>query len=406
MTLPTETERADGRAPLVFLVFLALMTSVVALTIDAVLPALDAMDRDLGFARENDRQRIVLVVFLGLGLAQLVFGPLSDAIGRKPAALAGWAIFLVGSLVCLAASSPAMLILGRLLQGLGTGAPRIIAMAIVRDLYEGRPMARILSLVMMIFMIVPMLAPLLGQGIEAVAGWRAIFGLYLAMGAVAALWYLLGVPETLAAEARRPLRPGPLLGAVAEVVGNRIAMCYALAAVCIFSPFLTYLATAQQVFEEVYGLGSRFPLAFGALAGAFMAASYLNSRLVMRLGMRRLSLIALTGLVAVSVLALGLALAAPGGVPGFWTYMAVMAPIFFAIAVTFANFNALALQPLGHIAGTGAAVVMAVSTLGAGAVALPIAAAFDGSLVPIFAGFLGLGLVGLGLMWLAERGRG
>jgi len=406
MTLPSPAERAAGSAPLGLLVFLALMTSVVALTIDAVLPALDAISADLGFADPNDRQLAVLLVFAGMGASQLVFGTLADCIGRKPAALAGWAVYLAGALACVLATTPAGFFAGRFLQGIGAGGPRIIAMAIVRDLYDGRPMARILSLVMTIFMAVPLLAPAIGQGIEALGGWRAIFGLYLGLAGIASVWYFLGVPETLAPEHRRPLSLRPVAAAIGEVLRTRVALCYTLGAVCVFGPFGTFIAMAQQILEELYGLGQAFPLAFAGLAFAFMLSSFANGRLVLRLGMRRMAAMALALLIGASGSALlAIFVGWPSGVLPLPMFLGLMAAIFVAAAILFANFNALALQPLGHIAGTAAAVVMSATSLGAAAIAWQIAGSFEGSLTPMFAGFLALGLGALGAMVAAERVR-
>lgn len=405
-TLPTETDRRDGRAPLGFLVFLAMMTSVIALTIDAVLPAFDSISTDLGFADANDRQLIVMIVFAGMGISQPVFGPLADSIGRKRAALLGWGIFVFGTLVAMFAASPEMMFAGRFLQGVGAGGPRIIAAAIARDLYEGRAMARILSLIMTIFMLVPMFAPLIGQWVEAISGWRGIFGLYLTMALLAAGWYLLGVPETLNPAQRRPLSFHAVLQSYREVLSNRVAMCYTFSAICVFGPFVVYLATAQQVLEELYGLGPLFPWAFGALAFAFAVASMFNSRLVMRFGMRRLSLLALIQMIAVAALSVGLIqLSDRPGVPPLWLYLTLMSLMFFAIAVLFANFNALALQPLGHIAGTASGAIMSLSTVGSVPVGYAISSSFEGSLTPMFAAFALLGVLGLVAMWIAERGR-
>jgi DHA1 family bicyclomycin/chloramphenicol resistance-like MFS transporter len=265
-------------------------------------------------------------------------------------------------------------------------------------------MARILSLVMTIFMLIPMVAPLVGQGIEALAGWRAIFGLYLALAVISGVWYALGVPETLSDQHRRPLSFVPVRDALVEVVTTRSSMLYTASAVCVFGPFVVYLAIAQQVLEEVYGLGPLFPWAFGALAFAFAAASFTNSRLVLRYGMRRLSLTGMIVLVGTSALAVVLTRFTPvGGVPPLWLFMGLMAVIFFCIAVLFANFNALALQPLPHVAGTGSAVVMSLATLGAAPVGVLISATYDGSLAPMFTGFLGLGVTGLICITLAER---
>ncbi|MDT8344058.1 MAG: MFS transporter [Thermohalobaculum sp.] len=402
MTLPDQTARTEGRAPLGLIAFLALMTSVVAMTIDAVLPALDAMAADLAFAHANDRQLVIMLVFAGLGLAQLVFGPLADAVGRKRATLIGWAIYLIGTAMGLAATSPEMLLAGRFLQGVGAGGPRVVAVAIVRDLYSGRPMARVLSMVMTVFMLVPMLAPLLGQGIEALAGWRAIFGLYLALALVSAGWYLALVPETLDPARRRAFRPRVLAAAFREVVTTRQTVIAILAIIAVFGSFVSYLATAQQVMEELYGLGPLFPLAFSGLALVFAAGSVLNGRLVMRIGMQRLARRALWAMTAAALAGTALAWA-HAGVPPFWGFMAVLGPIFVCVAVLFANLNALAIQPLGHIAGTASSVILAGSTLGAAGIGAIIAQSYDGSVTPLFAGFAGLGLAGACLMTFGGR---
>jgi DHA1 family bicyclomycin/chloramphenicol resistance-like MFS transporter len=406
MTIPTPTERTEGRASPAFLIFLALMTSVVAMTIDAVLPALDAISDELAFTGENDRQLIVMLVFVGMGASQVVYGPLSDGIGRKRTAMLGWVVFIIGTLLAMFAVTPTMMFAGRLLQGLGAGGPRTVAMAVVRDLYEGRPMARILSLVMTIFMLVPMLAPIIGQWAEMLGGWRAIFGLYLAMALVSGGWYLFGVPETLPPAKRRPLSPRPVLAAFAEVLGTRSTMFYTFAASMVFGAFVVYLATAQQVLEEGYALGPLFPWAFGALALAFTLASFTNSKLVMRFGMRRLSIVALVQMIAVSAVAALLSWSGGnGGVPPLWLFMVLMSLIFFSVAILFANLNALALEPLGHLAGTAASVVNTVATLGAVPVGYLVSHSYDGSVVPLFIGFAVLGLGALGFMMLAERVR-
>lgn len=403
MTLPTPAERAEGRASLAFLVFLALMTSVVAMTIDAVLPALDAIDAELGFAEPNDRQLIVLMVFIGMGASQVVYGPLADSIGRKRTAMLGWGVFVAGTLIAMFAATPLALLAGRLLQGLGAGGPRIVAMAVVRDLYEGRPMARILSLVMTVFMLVPMFAPLIGQWAEMLGGWRAIFGLYLAMALVSGGWYVLGVPETLDPAARRPLTPRPVIAAFREVLGTGSTMLYTAAAMLVFGAFAVYLATAQQVLEEGYALGRRFPYAFGALALAFALAAIGNSRLVMRVGMRPLVRLALGQMIVVGGAAA--LITAGDGLPPLWLFMGLMALIFFSVAVLFPNLNALALEPLGHIAGTAASVVNTVAMLGGVAVGSVIARAYDGSVGPLFLGFAVLGAGALAMVTLAERVR-
>lgn len=405
-TLPSAAERAEGRASVAFLIFLALMTSVVAMTIDAVLPALDGISNELGFATANERQLIVMLVFLGMGTGQVVYGSLSDSIGRKRTALLGWAVFILGTLLAMFAVTPEMMFAGRFLQGFGAGGPRVVAMTVVRDLYEGRAMARILSLVMTVFMLVPMFAPIIGQWTETLGGWRAIFGLYLVLALGSGGWYLVGVPETLDPAARRPLRLRPVLAAFAEVLSTRSTMLYTFSAALVFGAFVVYLSTAQQVLEEGYRLGPLFPWAFGALALAFACASFVNSRLVVRLGMRRISLFALILMIAVSAVAtLITRLGTEDGLPPFWLFMVLMGLIFFSVAVLFANFNALALQPLGHLAGTASSVVNTFAMLGALPVGYAIAQGYDGSVAPLFTGFAVLGLGALIFMALAERVR-
>ncbi|MGF1447578.1 MAG: MFS transporter [Pikeienuella sp.] len=402
MTLPSLDDRRRGRAPPRLLGLLSLMTAVVAMTIDALLPALDAIATDLAFHHPNDRQWLIMAVLAGLGLGQPLFGILADALGRKPVVALGWAIYLAGTGLCLAAEGQATMLAGRALQGLGAAGPRVVAVVILRDLYEGRPMARMLSLVMTIFIAVPVLAPLLGQGIEDLGGWRAIFWAYLAMALGAALWYLATVPETLAPEARRPLSFRPLLRALAEIFATRSTMLHTAAAVCVFVPFLTYLATAQQVLEELYGLGTLFPFAFAGLALAFAAGSFLNSRLVMAFGMRRPSFAAALGLVTVG--AVGTAIDATlAGLPSLWLFLGLMATAFLGITALFANLQALALQPLGHLAGTASAVVMSLTTLGATAGAAFVASRFDGSVGPLFWSMLGGGASGTVFIALAAR---
>src|SRR5690625_4562106 len=283
--LPDEKARAEGRAPLPLLVFLALMTSVSSLTIDAILPALDSISRDLGFREPTDQQLIVLAVFAGLGLGQPIFGPLSDAIGRRKAAMLGWAVYVLGTAIAVLAPNLGWIVAGRVVQGFGAAGPRVVATAIARDIYEGRAMARIISLVMTVFMLVPMFAPLLGQGLQAMAGWRAIFGLYLGMAILSGAWHLF-VPETLPVEHRRPLHLGPLLRAFVEVLRTPPTMLYTAGTGMIFASFAAFLAASQQVYEHIYGLGHLFPLVFAAMGLVFAAAQYLNGILVMRVGMR------------------------------------------------------------------------------------------------------------------------
>ncbi|TQV78942.1 multidrug effflux MFS transporter [Exilibacterium tricleocarpae] len=383
---------------------MALLTSLVALSIDAMLPALPEIGRDLLAGDVNNNQLVVSVLFFGLALGLFLYGPLSDSIGRKPAVFIGMGIFIAGCLLAIFATDFRTMLLGRLLQGIGLGAPRVVAIALIRDLYEGAAMARVMSFITTLFIAVPMVAPALGQGILLVSDWRMIFWVILLLGVVSLCWFAIRQPETLPPSRRAPFSPRCLGAAAREVFANRIALGYTLAAGAIFSAFLAYLSTVQQIFQQQYALANWFPLIFAGLAFAVGSASYLNGRLVMRLGMQwivRRSLLLLAG---VSLLFL-----APAhyfaGHPPLWLLLAYLAVALFCAGLLFGNINALAMEPLGHIAGMGAAVVGSLSTLMSLPVGIAIARVYAGSVMPIVAGFAVGAIVTLLLVNWAERGR-
>ena len=387
-----------------FVALMALMMSLVALSIDAMLPALPQIAGDLGAESENDRQLVVTTLFLGMAVSMMIFGPISDSLGRKRAIYVGFAVFILGSLVSLFAVNMPMMLAGRLLQGVGAAGPRIVTVAMIRDLYEGRAMARVMSLVMMVFILVPVLAPAIGQGVMFIAGWRAIFAVLLGMALFLSVWFALRQPETLPAARRAPFSLAHVGAAVRETVATRVAFGYTLTAGFAFGAFVGYLNSAQQILQELYGLGERFPLVFGALAISFGAAAYLNARLVMGLGMRPLSQMALRAITVISLAFLPVVWLT-GGAPDLWALWIYLAASFFCIGILFANFNTLALAPLGHIAGVAASVVGALSTLIALTLGALIGRAYDGSVLPLVAGFAFLGLVSLATMAWTERGR-
>ena len=384
-----------------FVPLIALLISLVALAIDAMLPALPAIGEDLGVAQRNDVQFVITAVFLGMGVGQIVFGPLSDRIGRKPAIHAGLVLFMAGCLMSIYARSFELMIAGRVLQGIGVSAPRVVTMALVRDQYAGRQMARLMSFIMAVFIIVPTIAPALGQWIQFLGGWRAIFSVFFAVAAVVFLWFAIRQPETLPSERRRPLSPRAIGRSVVEVLKIRAALGYTLASGCVFAPFLAYLSTAQQIFQDVYGTGTLFPLYFGALALAVGCASFLNGRLVMQFGMRKLSRGAMLLATIGSFVGLALAFVFDGVLP-FWLLMAYLLFVFVCIGLLFGNLGALAMQPLGHIAGVGAAVVASLSTL----VSVPLGAfvgyIFDGTLYALIASYALFGIGALAAMKWAD----
>jgi DHA1 family bicyclomycin/chloramphenicol resistance-like MFS transporter len=295
------------------------------------------------------------------------------------------------------------MLVGRFLQGLGGAGPRTITIALVRDKFEGRSMARVMSIIMAIFILVPIIAPTLGQAVLSVSTWRTIFGTYLGMAIIVGTWFSLRQEETLLADRRMPFTLAKVAGAVRGVLKTRSALGYTVAAGFVFGAFLGYLNSAQQILQQQYGLGSRFPLYFAVLAIALGSASVLNATLVMRYGMRLLSILAVRTTWAVSVAFLGVAYL-QGGHPPLWAFMAYLMVAFFFIGLLFGNLNALAMQPLGHVAGTGAAVVGALSTLLSLVFGTTIGQSYNGTVLPLVAGFAILSTLSILAMRWAEAG--
>nr|WP_298683790.1 multidrug effflux MFS transporter [uncultured Dongia sp.] len=394
----------EERPRIEFVVLMALTMSLVALSIDTMLPALPDIARDLGVTDANDRQMVITILFAGFGIAQVLYGPISDSVGRKPVIYAGFGIFLIGSLICLLAQDFHTMLVGRFLQGVGTAGPRTVIVAIVRDRYEGRAMARIMSLVTSVFILVPVLAPSIGQGILLVGDWRAIFWMLLALGIITTIWFAWRQEETLPVERRRELSFTRVLRAMAETFRSRVAFGYMSATGLVFGAFIGYLTSAQQIFQEMYGMGKLFPLCFGALAATLGLASLVNAKLVMRFGMHRLSGSALWSHTVMSVIFAGIAIYFEGQ-PPFALLMTYLMLTFFMVGLLFGNFNALAMAPLGHIAGVGAAVIGAVTTfisVGTGAI---IGHAYQGTVLPLCIGFAILGVLSLGAKYWADYGR-
>ncbi|MFN4141437.1 multidrug effflux MFS transporter [Aestuariivirga sp.] len=396
--------KAAGRISFEFIVLVALLNAMVAMSIDTMLPAIGAIAAELGAADANSRQYIITVFFAGLTLGTLVYGPWSDSLGRKPTIVVGLCFYALGALLCLAATSFPMMLAGRFIQGFGASAPRIVSIAMVRDGQGGAAMARVMSFVMMVFMLVPILAPSIGQLVLLVASWRMIFLGLLGMGVIAGLWLWFRQEETLPRERRSPLSPGALLAAAVEVLRHPVAMGYTLASGAIFGSFISYLGTSQQIFAEQYGQGAYFALWFALFAGGIAIAMMVNARLVMRYGMRRLSALALRGFVGLAVAFLAASLLLDGH-PPLWSLAAYLFLTFFCSGLLFGNFNAIAMEPMGRIAGMAAAISGALSSLVAILTGGYIGQLYDGTLIPLVAGFAGLGLIALASTEWAERRR-
>lgn len=370
-----------------FIIILSLMMALTALSIDAMLPALGVISSELHVVKPNDRQLIVTLIFFGQAVGQLFFGPLSDKTGRKPAIAGGYGLFIVGSLVSYFSVSFPMMLAGRALQGFGISAPRAVSLALVRDQLEGRRMARVMSFVSTVFILVPMIAPSIGQGIIALAGWRSIFAFFILFALVSFSWFALRVPETLALEKRKPFSVRHIVNSVLEIVKIRTALGYTITIGLVQGVFLGYLNSSQQIFQEQYALGERFPLFFAIISLSLGSASLLNSKLVMNFGMLDLVRWSLNALVGMAFVFIGVAFAF-NGLPPLWLLMAYLMASFFCIGILFGNINALAMQPLGHLAGIGAAIIGSLSTLLSTLLGMVIGQSYNGTILPFMVGMV------------------
>lgn len=387
-----------------FVALMSLTTSLIALSIDAILPALGSMGRALAVADPRDTQLIVTLFIFGMVFGELVFGPLSDAIGRKKAILLGLAIYGAGAVIAMTASSLEQVLLGRIVQGIGVSGPKIASRALIRDQFEGAAMARIMSFIMMVFILVPMLAPALGQAVLLVADWRGIFNVFLAIAAVVALWLQLRQPETLAPERRIRFSLATILVNGLMIVRHGAVMAYTFSAGFVFGALLLYLSTVQAILVDLYDVGERFALYFAVLALAIGIAAFSNSQLVMRYGMHRLAVTALVGLIGFAGILFFVA-RAHAGVPPFPLFMALCFAVFFCNGLLFGNLNAMAMQSLGRVAGLGASMIASISSLVAVVLSVVIGRFYDETVVPLAIGFLIAGGCSLVLVLAARRSR-
>ena len=385
-----------------FVALTAVMQSMTALTIDAMLPALPQIGRDLNTSHPNDVQLVILIMLLGFGLGQLLYGPVSDSIGRKPPIYYGFVVYILGGLLCIFSQSLFIMLFGRFLQGVGIASPRIVMNAVIRDRFKGTEMARVMSFVMAVFILVPVIAPSIGQLILIFFNWQAIFWMFLFFSILVLTWFTFRLPETLNPENRRVFSLHQTFQGISEVIKTRKTMGYTLATGFLFSPFVGYLSSAQQIFADGYGKKDEFPLLFASLALTFGIASLINARLVYRFGLKKLclaSVFVITGLSTVFVIGILLM----EDIPPLWMFMIFMMVIFPGIAFLFGNLNALAMEPLGHIAGVGAAMIGTLSTLISIPLGIVIARAFNGTVLPLVLGFSICGLAVLFSIVWAEK---
>ena len=372
-----------------------------ALSIDILLPALGEIGASLG-APGNDRQLVITAYVFGFGVAQLGFGPLADALGRRRTLLYALAAFLGATVLCILAPNMAWMIIARALQGVAAAATRVVAVAVVRDLVSGRRMAEIMSFAMTVFMIAPILAPGVGQIVLLVAPWQAIFGVLLLLGAVITVWMMVRLPETLREENRIPLSLPAAARSYQIAANHRITFGYMSAAALIFGALFAFIATSEQVIAELYGLKEWFAVAFGGVAFGLALANILNARIVRRVGMRRISHTALAGFLLVNILHLGIAAI---GQPPFWIYFTLLTTALVLFAWMGANFSALVMEPAGERAGTTAALYGGVTSMSGAFLGSLIGAMYDGTVVPLIGGFVVMGALAIMIVYWTERGR-
>ena len=397
--------RLPGTAELVVLV--AGLMSLNAVAIDVMLPALNEMSHDLGLLQDgesstNRQQWIIFAYVFGFGAPQLVWGPVSDRFGRRAPLFTALFGYFLTSLLCIAVQDFNTLLATRFLQGVFASGVRIVAVSLVRDLFVGRQMARFMSLVMTIFMIVPILAPLLGKGVMLLAPWEWIFAILAASSAIMIVWSWARLPETLAQDMRRPLSLYTALGAYAEVFRSPVTVGYMTASGIVFGALFAFIASSEQIFREVFHREDDFVLWFSGIAAMLAVANFCNSRLVERLGMRRISHGALLLFTFLSIMSAVLTL-------NFGESLVRFYPVFVATFACFglmgSNFSALAMEPLGKIAGTGSAAYGFSTTVVASLLGMLIGTHYDGSTVPLMLGYAGFGMMALIVILITERGR-
>ncbi|HEY8575531.1 MAG TPA: multidrug effflux MFS transporter [Devosia sp.] len=385
-----------------FIALMAALMALNALAIDVMLPALPYMGEALGVVSENERQYVVSSYMLGMGIAVLAFGPLSDRFGRRGPLLAGMGIYIAAAIAAIFAPSFATLLILRFIQGMGAASVRVIAMSIVRDRYSGREMAEVMSLTFMVFMAIPIIAPGIGQVLLLTGPWQTIF---IFMGLLAAAfwaWTYFRLPETLAVEHRRPLTFSGIFQSFKIVFTNRVAISYGLAGTFMFGALFGFISSSQQIYVDIYGLGVYFPVAFAAMAGLMAVSSFTNSKIVRRFGMRRLSHGAILSFTGFS--AIWLAFALSGYLP-LWLFFSLLSIIMFSFGWASSNMNSLSMEPLGAVAGTASAVFGFIQTVGGALIGSYTGQHFDGTTVPAATGYFAMGALALIFILIAEKGR-
>ncbi len=402
-TLPTRPAVLKGMGRTEFIAMMAFMMSLNALAIDIMLPGLQQIGSALNVTNENHRQYVVSAYLIGFGIAQLFYGPVADRFGRRRPILFGLGIYILSSLAVVLVPSFGALLVLRFIQGIGSAALRVITISIVRDVYGGRQMAEVMSLIMMVFMVIPVVAPGTGQVIMFVGNWHLIF-VFMAIAALAVgVWMYIRLPETLAPADQRPFTAKSILAGFRIVLTDRIALCYTIASTFIFGALFGFINSAQQIYVGIYGLGAWFPVAFAGVALFMALSSFVNSRLVGRFGMRRLSHASLVGFIAITFVWLVVQVMGPQPMP-FALFFIFFSLAMFQFGWIGSNFNSLAMEPLGHVAGTASSVLGFMGTVGGSVIGAAIGQAYDGTALPMVMGYFVVSVIGLVFVLIGERG--
>ncbi|MCS4242814.1 DHA1 family bicyclomycin/chloramphenicol resistance-like MFS transporter [Rhizobium sp. BIGb0125] len=387
-----------------FIGLAAMLMALNALAIDIMLPGLQEIGAALGVINENHRQYVISAYLLGFGIAQLGYGPISDRYGRRKPMLFGLGIYVVSSIAVVFVPSFAGVLALRFIQGIGSAATRVITISIVRDVYGGRQMAEVMSLIMMVFMVVPVIAPGTGQIVLLFGDWHLIFVFMAVIAVIVGAWMYYRLPETLHPEDVRPFTVKSVLNGFKIVLTNRIALCYTLSSTFIFGALFGFINSAEQVYKGVYELGQWFAVAFAGVALFMALSSFINARLVGRFGMRRLSHGSLIGFIVITFVWLLIQIYGPQPMP-FALFIVLFALAMFQFGWIGSNFNSLAMEPLGHVAGTASSVIGFMGTVGGSLIGALIGQSFDGTALPMVAGFFIVSLIGLVFVLIGEKGQ-
>lgn len=403
---PHQPGEAANRSPIPMAEFVALIASIMALTalgIDSMLPALPSISDELGVGHPNHRQYVITAFMLGFAVAQLFHGPLADRYGRKPVIATALGFYVVTNAVAAFSGSFELLLLARAASGAAVAAGRVVTIALVRDCFQGRAMARVMSLAFMTFMIVPVLAPAWGQLMVIIFGsWRLIFGGIAIVAALVLIWFTTRMPETLDPDSVHPFDLREIWRGYRTMFRDRWAVGYTFATTAISGCFFSFIGSIQQIVYDVFKRPELLTAVFASIAGLMAFGSFMNSRLVMRFGMRFLSHFALVATTVLAVIHLAVILL---GGESLWVFIILQAPMMAAMALANSNFSAMAMENMGEIAGTASSLQGFIATMGAAVLGAVIGQAFDGTTVPLYLGFTALGLSALLIVFVTERGK-